>query len=288
MNEVFAIDPHSPQDIKDVASLVKGFGLQRGRFIANYPTDWLETLRQYLSKLEGIDSLRLSRLLELNKDALLDVDCDFRRAKSWIENAHIHKNSKAFSKVLGPDPNSFNIESLQHFLTEGDFEDKSRGGHIPMTPEAYRKATGPLFRKSTEVHLVDPFFWLRRENGALDRGRISVLRELFLEAECSKRCEVFFVHFQRPDVGQSDIRRRQIEQDVKEIESDLENICTDAILNRVQIQYSISDKNRHGRYIFSIKGGLQFDHGFDVIRNKTNHVHWLSKSELEPIFKEYG
>ena len=54
------------------------------------------------------------------------------------------------------------------------------------------------------------------------------------------------------------------------------------------LNFDIHDDMTHGRYIFSIKGGMQFDHGFSLGNKKTNHVHWLSKKELTPIQIIYG
>jgi hypothetical protein len=43
----------------------------------------------------------------------------------------------------------------------------------------------------------------------------------------------------------------------------------------------------HGRYFFSLKGGLQFDNGFELNSTNHNHVHWLSKNELDPLLDKY-
>ena len=73
--------------------------------------------------------------------------------------------------------------------------------------------------------------------------------------------------------------------------NDLEEIIDTQKLVNVQPDFTLNDKNKmkHGRYIFSIKGGLQFDYGFEIFGSKkTNHVHWLSQPELLPIQKIYG
>ncbi len=281
MNEIYAIDPKAPEDLKDIKSMFEQFGLSNGRFIANFPEDWIRMVNEHVQHLQGLDRSRYTRLLELHKDALLSVSLDFRRAKSWVENANEAKESrKGIYRVLGANPNPFGIETLQKFLWEDDSENKSRGAHIPMTCEAYTKAIGPLLQHSTEIHLVDQFFQLRRSNGEMHKGRASVLCNFFIEAEKSNRCEIFKIHFKRESHFSKSFQESQIEDDLNEI-------CDISNLSKLAIEYDLHDEIGHGRYIFSVKGGLHFDHGFEPLRDKTNHVHWLSKAELEPILRRY-
>lgn len=280
MNEIFAIDPDAPNDIRDIKAMFEQFGLSNGKFIANYPDDWLLLFKKHVQQLHGLDRSRLIRLLEKHKDALLNVEVDFRRAKSWLENANEAKLSKkSISRVLATEPNVLGVESLQKFLWEDDVDNSSRGSHIPMEPDAYSKAVAPLLSHSTEVHLADPFFQLRREGGGSHRGRFDVLHGFLQEAENSGRCEIFKIHFKRLDMS-------RIMQE-KQIEDDLYDILDYAKIKHINIEFSLQDEMPHGRYFFSIKGGLQFDHGFEPLRNKTNHVHWLSKAELEPLYRKY-
>ena len=282
MNEIFAIDPDAPQDLKYISAMLKQFGLEQGRFIARFPDDWAALLQLRVQQLQGLDRSRLSRLLDLHRDALLDVSDDFRRAKSWLENATAAKlKRKCISRVLAAESNPLGEETLTHFLWEDELVNSSRGEHISMSAEAYRRAVAPLFKQSTEVHLVDPFFQLRRDNGELHRGRVSVLCALLEEADASGRTELFNIHFKR------DSHPTKKEQEQK-IEFDLNAIYDQVNIDNLSITSCIWDEMPHGRYIFSVKGGLQFDHGFEPLRDKTNHVHWLSKSELEPIFRRYS
>jgi len=281
MNEIYAIDPSAPQDLKDIKAMLDQFGLANGRFIANLPDEWIELLKQNVQHFKGLDQSRFFRLLELHKDALLSIDINFKRAKSWNENAIAAKDARiGISKVLGADPNSFGFETLQKFLWVDELVGDSRGAHIPMTIESYTRAISPLLELSTEVHLVDPFFNLRRLNGELHRGKEALLRGFLMEAEKSKRCEVFKIHFKLQ--GEESINFQK-----SKIEADLTYICEQVNLKKVAIQYTLNEEIGHGRYIFSIKGGLQFDHGFEPLKDKKNHVHWLSKSELEPIQMRY-
>ena len=282
MNEIFAVDPEAPQDLKDIKAMFNQFGFENGRFIANFPDDWIRLFCEHSHHLKDVEKQRFMRLLSLNKDALIDLTVGYRRSKSWVENASIVKDtSKTINRILASDPNPLGLETLNNFLWVADEENKSRGAHISMSAEAYQKAIRPLVHHSTEVHLVDPFFQLRHsKDGHIHRGRQSVLLHFFIEAENSKRCEIFKIHFKRePHLS-------KINQE-NQIEDDLSEVCTQANLIKLNIQFTLNEEMTHGRYFFSIKGGLQFDHGFEPLRDKTNHVHWLSKAELDPIHRRY-
>ena len=282
MNEIFAVDPKSPQDLKDIKAMFNQFGFENGRFIANFPDDWIRLFCEHTHQLKDIEKQRFMRLLDLHKDSLFDVGLDYRRSKSWVENANLIKDtSRAIYRILATDPNPLGIETLQKFLWNDDEGNISRGAHITMSGEAYQKAIAPLVRRSTEVHLVDPFFHLRApEDGRIDKGRQSVLRLFFIEAENSNRCEIFKIHFKQHKYLSKQSQEQQIEEDLTEL-------CTQAKLQKLIVEFTVTDEITHGRYIFSIKGGLHFDQGFQPIRDKKNHVHWLSKAELDPILYRY-
>jgi hypothetical protein len=283
MNELIAVDPVAPSDIKDVKAMFDCFGLTKGRFIALYPEDWLDMFRQYAANLEGLDRSRFIRLLDIHRDAFLDVSEIYGRAKSWQENAVALRFRKSeISNVLATDPNKFNLDTLSKFLWDRDVDlDASRGAHIPMQSRDYVRAVSPLFQHSSEVHLADPFFSLRRDSGDFDRRRGIVLKDFLIEAEKTGRIESFVLHLKR----QPKISRDQQEECLL---VDLNEILKIADIRKVQVEYALYDKMKHGRYIFSIKGGMQFDHGFDQNDRETNHVHWLSSSEILPIYEMYG
>lgn len=283
MNELFVIDPSAPEDLKDIKAMLDRFGLSEGRFIALFPEDWPRMLTQHAAALKGLDRARFSRLLEIHKDAFLRICAEYRRARPWVENAVQLKHSFSDrSQVLGVDPNDRNLKTLKEFLWGNSLElGASRGDHIPMTAEAYRSAASPLFQQSTEVHLADRFFQLRRTNSELDRRRCAVLSNLFDEAEKSGRCEVFVLHLQQAANESSHV-------DEDQLVDDLEQLVADSGASRLQIEYRLYPQMDHGRYLFGIKGGLQFDWGFDQHRSNKNHVHWLSAGELAPVHKMYG
>jgi hypothetical protein len=228
--------------------------------------------------LKGLDRSRLVALMQRHQGELIDIDGQYFRAKTWLENA---RHARQLKRLLARSPNSEALPTLDDFLWNINQTDASRGEFIPTTIEAYCAACRPLFAISTEVHLVDRFFHLRRASGQLDRSKSDLLRALLVSAvEFSGQRRTVFLHFELPRDGQisESEYERQVKCDLASVRSGLE----------IDIHFDIHDKMLHGRYMFSVKGGLQFDHGFYLNRSATNHVHWLSTGELVPIKRTFG
>jgi hypothetical protein len=282
MNEIYAIDPRAPEDFKDIKFMLEKFGMREGRFIGKYPSDWVEMVLGRLENFSDLDRSRSVRILDLHKNEMIDVAADFIRSRDWLDNVSKQvAGANSFSKVLATDPNSLNLESLRSFLWDEKYSnDASRGAHIPMEVNAYVSAVRPLFVLCAEVHLADPYFQLRRDGTSIDRGRCLVLREFLRAADKLRKCESFIIHFSR------EVFMNESEQE-RLIENDLNHMISDIGIQYVQVGFDLKDKMPHGRYIFSTKGGLQFDYGFEPRKGKANHVHWLSQKELEPLFELY-
>ena len=283
MNELYAIDPLAPKDIKDIKALFGKFGMANGRFIANFPKYWVSELLLYWDQFGQIERNKIVTLIQNNRDAFLNVDADYKKIKNWSENAAALKSLVGkISGVLASNPNSLNLPTLESYLWDGvDSNDGSRGGHIPMTVDAYLWATRPLLELSSEVHLTDSFFQLRDQFGNLDRRKCDFLSGLISLANQFERCEMIKIHFKR---------QFEIKEEVQEerCARDLATVLDRAGAIRCKFQFDLHEKMTHGRYIFSIKGGLQFDHGFAFNSGEKNHIHWLAKSELLPIQLKFG
>jgi hypothetical protein len=280
VNEIYGIDPSSPRDLKDLKVLFTRFGLEHGRFISRYPSDWDRELISAFSDLSELDRSRLTRLLQMHQDAFLKSSAVFNRSKSWPKNvAEQHLRKKIFDRILARNPNEESFETLENYLW-GENEDPSgsRGAFIEMTPESYAITCAPLFECSSEVHVSDRFFQLRNQSGNMNRKRWSVLRALVEKAAQSAKCRRLFLHFELPHEISTKSFETRVEEDLEEIANEFS----------FDFSYDIRETMHHGRYIFSIHGGLQFDHGFEIAYGQKNHVHWLSSSELDHLHVYYG
>ena len=280
MNEVYGIDPSSPKDLKDLKVLFDRFGLAHGRFISRYPSDWDRELFSAFSELSDLDRSRLIRLIQLHQTAFLSSSAPFNRSKSWAKNvAEQRMRTRSFDRILAKKPNEENFETLEEYLWgEHDDPGASRGAFIKMTPESYANACAPLFECSSEVHVSDRFFQLRNQSGVMNRKRWSVLRALVEKAAQTPKCREFVLHFESLPAISMKTFEMKIVEDLAEIANEFS----------FDFSYDIRDAMHHGRYIFSVHGGLQFDHGFEVAYGQRNHVHWLSSSELNHLHVYYG
>lgn len=284
MNEVFGIDPNSQLELKELQALLNTFGMRYGRFIGAYPAaDWINILRKNI-KVTGFDQARLTSILEKAKDGIIPIKNQYRISKSypheWLENTvNLKIQKSAFDQIFSNEENQYKLPLIDDLLFDEKYDPTlSIGDHIPATAKAYCDAIAPLLLKSTEVHLADQYFELWNRSGR-DQRKWEVLRSIFQQAQQSDRCEKICLHLCVTSVTpQLEVKLVEYLRDIKE----------ESGFKELSVSYRIHKEMSHGRYIFSIKGGLQFDYGFEVNRRyQKNHVHWLSKHELDPLFDTY-
>jgi hypothetical protein len=282
VNDIYAIDPRAPEDLKDLKLLSELFGFAHGRFVAEYPVDWIYFLQSRLKEMGALDQSRASILLNKFLKNTLPVEGGYLRSKDWLSNALELQNREHKFKNIITAGNESNLPSLSKILYEDELPD-ARGEHIKPELNSYRNVVNPLFLVSTEIHMQDMYFTLEEDGKKLFR-QWDVLRMLVNQAKDSKRCNVLIFHLNQEKFPTPQIETR-LEESFVQV---LEELGADDL----EVGYSLENKKvTHGRYIFSIKGGLQFDHGFDTdlrTQDKRNHVHWLSHNELHPLLDRYN
>ena len=283
MNDLYGLDPTAPSKVKDLKVLADLFGFAHGRFIASYPVDWANLLRCNLVDLSDTDKLKLTIVLKRLADNTIPVAEPYMVSKDWLVNAtalQLKKNK--FTKIISKDEDQKDHLSLEQFLYEVDLPD-ARGDHISADISSYKKIVTPLLLVSTEIHIQDMYFYFWESNRKLFR-QYEVLRMLISLASASDRCERMVLHLNEEKFLTDELESR--------LQEDLLQALKECGRSNLDITYTFEERRiTHGRYIFSIKGGLQFDHGFDTDgrdSNKKNHVHWLSHSELKPLWGRYG
>lgn len=292
MNEIYGIDPNLEIDIKDLQILLKTFGLSEGRFIGAFPENlWWDYLKTNIKKNDGFDASRLEILRQKSLDGILPINHHYKIEKNtprdWLEKAALIKvKEKAFTEIFSEKNNFYQGPTLDDLMTGESYDPSlSRGEHISSTPESYLQVIKPLLMKSSEVHLVDKFFVPWSDSYPKERNRQLFLELLFKEAKGTNRCESFVFHLSEKHF----LIDRKFDPSLEQKFIDLiGEIKHRAEADHINVQYEFYEKMKHGRYIFSIKGGLQFDSGFDANPRESNHVHWLSKRELDPIYEAYG
>lgn len=286
MNEHYALDPESLTSARDLQVLLRMFGLQAGRFVAKYPLHWPKLFTQYAQSLPDVERARMLALWRSKKSALLPLgELPYDEGLAWANNAAVaHDKHRAFQDVIGRTGNGFGWRALEDVLYGDDCElPDGRGDHVPMKAIEYAKCVAPLFHASAEVTLVDPYFTLEQEGGRHDMRRIPVLKALLQVANQSPSMESLRLILERRHIENKMVSTSRLQDR-------LQQLVAESGAGRITVSAKVVERDElgHGRYIFSIHGGLQFDQGFEEQKGARNHVHWLSEPELKPILDRFG
>lgn len=283
MNENYALDPDAPADVRELKLLLDQFGLQTGRFLSRYPDDWSALLLQRMEGASQMERARAIDILARRRGYLVPTSAPYQRSTGWANNAAVAaERHRAFGSVIGRSGNGFGWPSVVQVLYEDDHAlPVGAGAHLPMQAAQYVECVRPLFLASAEVFLVDTYFTLRTRSGEPDRQRWQVLVAFLKLAEEVGTCEVLRLILARDRIDETEGSESRLEDDIG---TALEQSGT----KRIEVLYEIRHDVGHGRYIFSLHGGLQFDQGFQEHRTKRNHVHWLSRPELNPLLDRFG
>ena len=285
MNERYAIDPDAAANADELKLLLDKLGMQTGRFLAKYPDDWTQFLLDRFAAAPPVERKRVVHLLARHK--IFALGCggkSFQRTKTWPENAVAVKSvsPKTFDAIVAPIGNAFGLPTPRDVLYEDHHAwPDGRGDHVSMKAVSYARLAEPLFELSPEVFLVDAYFALRSPTGTPHSRQRRVLQALLKEASKSPICQSIRLILKKSTIGESATNEAALEQDLDKLIFVLDK-------KEINLEYQILDDVGHGRYLFSIHGGLQFDHGFDEHEANKNHVHWLSEPELSPLLVKFG
>lgn len=283
MNERYAVDPDAPANWRELKLLLDQVGLQTGRFLARYPLDWDLFVKEHFADSSEMDKKRVMELLARRKNVSLGCSEEFKRHLDWAENAKKvkAKSPAAFHDLVSSAGNQAGLNVLQDVFYEPGKEWPSGiGAHIPMSATEYARHAAPLFELSAEVSLIDRFFRLRTENGHWDQKRRTVLESFLKLAGAFPKFQSLRLVLELPKTVSQGRFESTLEEDLGEL---LGNVKAD----HFSVEYKIMESVGHGRYLLSSYGGLQFDHGFTEDFRKSNHVHWLTLPELEPLLRTY-
>ena len=283
MNELYAVDPNAVKNSRELKLLLDQFGFHKGRFLADYPMDWIDEARKHFRDSSEMERARVVEHLSRAKGTLAyDVFAPYKSTLTWLENAkRTERPVPLFEAMIAEQELPPRVASVEQVIYEDKLAD-GVGEFVPRTVESYLKVVKPLLAASTEVTLVDRYFRLRNNRGFT--GQFSVLAGMLSCAIKLGKCQSFKVMA---------LRAEALKDCASEAcwKADLEKARPRHASRSIEVAYDLSEKLGHGRYIFSVRGGLQFDQGFDIDAprsSSTNHVHWLSQKELNDVQKAYA
>lgn len=285
MNDRYGVDPCAASTVLELASLLRQFGPEHGRFIANFPPDWRSQVGGRFPNAADIQRARLTELLRKAKQSLLPAKARYSADLPWAKNAERLTDVQG---RIGPAGATPPCKALEDVLIDPEAFPDCRGAHIPRTPAAYVEVCRPLFQISPKVVLVDPHFHLCYrwgESGETRRAdRYVKPFKALIQAAQAERVEVFRLMVS-PSKALID------EDDGERFEADLSAMLKESGVASVAIEYGLLDEehplDKHPRYLLGNECGLRFDWGFDVKERSTQHVEWVGRSALTPLLERF-
>ena len=274
MHYEFAVDPELFDDEKTWQFFLQQFGLERGRFISEFPKHWPLKVLDYCEKAEIPDVAKqrlIQRLQDLKFSAggLLDCSRKYTGKVSWIKNALAENHCKTFRAII-TDRECDATDNTLH--TDGlvDTEPRwnvPRQDKISRTPEALADCCDVLLSQSREILFADPYFYP-------DQPRFVNTLTHFLKTLEARKRQRFRIEYHltcRP----GDNSNPQSWCDL--FRADCEKCLPKQIPSGMKITFFVWDdkgggERFHARYVMTELGGITFDSGLDSGHDDTTDV----------------
>lgn len=260
MNELFAADPATCADSRDLNLLLKSFGPCSGRYLANYPLDWDRRLTERLDTLGELEGAKVRTLLRRAHESMsliTRLQLPWREDTDWLGNANplLSSTPIVFSGLVA----NQSIPPSVHQLHELELP-PTADERVAATANEYVRISKILLLLSPEVALIDPFL------NPLQRSYASVLRAFF-ETAAKGKCQKISLWARASLVYGT----KNVEVVKSDLRSSLQSMAKQAGLRHgCEIEMlCVEDEQKtdkmHARYLLSIKGGIRFDQGFQQL-----------------------
>lgn len=259
MNELFAADPGVFLHPSDLRFTLEKFGPETGRYLGEYPIDWVSRVERSLPVVTPVEQARVSTFLRRAIERLKLIpnrSFPFDPKRSWEDNALelLKPPLPRFDSVIigheGRQSAAFTLDSLELPPTA---EEKIEG-----VPQEFVRVCKTISLFSPEIVMVDPYANPCKHNVA------SVLKPL-LQQIARGRCERVLICARYDAViGARLSTQNELYDSLRKLRSDaqLPLACS---LEFVLFEDSQSASRMHARYLFSIKGGVRLDQGFQKL-----------------------
>ena len=289
MNEPYAlVSPSYCLDSRDVLDLTREFGPYSGRYVYQYPSNWLQLLKEHIQQLQPIEQEKIKRLIKLGiETALLDVKAVYQEQIPWESNVRQIKRFEHVPIIVGSaiDPMGFKAweDALQEIC-----DTRRRSWHIGGSWIEYLNAIEPLLTKSPACYLVDRHF------NPLDNDSSSFLISLLDRASRSSCYEVHLITRYKAIVENGVITKGISHS---KIENDLQALYRETVpRNRKLICHFVEEDREggkflrmHNRYFLTAHGAIDFGKGFKLLTqaHKQILVHIVDKPAHEDLKSTY-
>lgn len=272
MNERYAADPGLLANALYLKSLVEKFGIDTGRYLIQYPSDWEARVLEQLKLLSPIESERAKVALRRAKERLAfpeHADLEWVESRGWVANARRMTSCrppKVSCLIAGDGDGKSGDEIIQ--LDEIDWPPTAEE-RVSATVKEYRRVCEIVIKHSFEVFLVDPF---------ADPSNVfvrKVLQEVFsLAGSPGSKCKrvVLFVR-QKVITGgdcarvNESVRFARVKEQIRRL-LQTQGLEHKLVAELVLVDDSCSSERMHDRYLFSVKGGIEISQGFQTLRDQ--------------------
>lgn len=257
MNELYAADPNCCIRASDLKLLLNSFGPYTGRYLANYPSDWIQRIETQSDRLGDVELARIKTLLRRAKDSLKIVtrsNLAWIDSVPWLDNATQHLNT-AFDALIARESRPPSIFDLDELDLPPTAEERVLG-----IASEYIRVIKILALLSPELLLIDPYL------NPLKRAYSQVLTSLF-ELIAKGKSEKVTLWSRASEVYGS-ANQASIDRDLYEF---LKRLVTSSgfkpgrQVEMILVEDETSKSKMHSRHLLSIKGGVRLDQGFQQL-----------------------
>jgi len=285
MNTKFTSDPTLCDNARALRLLLRSFGPTTGRYHLTCPSDWQSQISVHINHWNDVDKKRANELLfaAQNSKALIpEASITRKETKNWDATLSWSDN---ILKILSNSSKSIdgalvhaNIaeSSTENVLTLDDLPFTSaEDRQVTCTPTELSNAAEFTLKYSSEVIFVDPYLDLSLPD------REPVIRSMMgMVAEGTCESVKFFAS--KTKVG----RLRDVREQLMKYKK---HPCGDVEFSFYTLDDWKSEDRMHGRYLFSIHGGIRIDWGFqsDKRKKRTTEVSPIGENVLNGLIDKY-
>lgn len=286
MSEYYGVDPRAPKSLSEFALVHGRFRPSNGVFVLQYPQNWAQ---EFVDNACTITDLQKHASIEIRQKIeawLVPTKAGYRSELSWSENAQsIIRDVKAM--IGGAGERTATLLPIDKVLCTPDLVPDAREGLISCLTHEYITIALPLLINATKIALIDPYFRLETPKGEVDM-RAGLLKAMLQECMKWNRLRIL-----RLVVNSTKMSQPEGPSGIRRISEKASQIAREAGASEVEIE--VEDGADHARYLLGLGRnnqccGLQFDRGFEVLRDKDarkNHVSWMSDGVVKKLADQY-
>ncbi|HCG8630500.1 TPA: hypothetical protein NJ564_000378 [Vibrio parahaemolyticus] len=249
-----AVSPSEIRSLQDLALLEARLGFDKGTVLSSFPKIWFRQVAEQLQAAnDGINKHRLTERLRRFKDGKIVAFNRRYEGQSWAEAARASHDDEWFHRLV---EESFNDQPVYvNAITGLDDDDFQFVTRYPRYAENLAEAAKALLIGAEKVTIYDPYICLTK-NG--------YKKTLLAMMSLCRKAQVEFHIFSEED-GKQDWAVR---------EATLEAFKANMPENILLYWYCANDDGSgflHPRGLFTAKGGLIYDRGFEEPNDRTQH-----------------